>query len=198
MTLDLFIASALFGLLPESLFFTLFISTCKGLKNRRLQVFVSVFILTCIVTWFVAFNIYYHIIIVACVYGIMFIFWKSHFIDIFLFSLALITLLICDVFCMAIALGLHNLGFSDYVSYLIALILNRALIFVILFMLRRPLRKLTKAYYNVWDRKDGSRIKSITVRNISVIILNVTIIAFLLFFSLYVSVNQESGSVLFQ
>jgi len=99
---------------------------------------------------------------------------------------------------MAIALGLHNLGFSDYVSYLIALILNRALIFVILFMLRRPLRKLTKAYYNVWDRKDGSRIKSITVRNISVIILNVTIIAFLLFFSLYVSVNQESGSVLFQ
>lgn len=167
MNLLFIMASILFGLLPESLYFALYIINSKQIRERRVLLFVLIFAANLLLSAFLAYNIWYHVLFIAAIFGIMRLLHKAQLIDIFLITSS--------------ALILALLGFICYFSipnYWIALIVNRFGLFLFILLSRTILPKLYKAYCSMWNRKPGAKIKSITVRNISCIVLNLLLVMF--------------------
>jgi len=128
------------------------------------MLFGLIFGVNLILSVFLAFSIWYHVLFMFSMYGILWWLYKSHIIDVFLVTVS--------------ALILAVLGYACYFlisDYWVAATVNRISLFVILTVFRRQWNFLYTVYKSVWDRKPGAKIKSITVRNVSCIVLNLLI-----------------------
>ena len=91
---------------------------------------------------------------------------KAQITDIFLFVYASIVLILISIFSYFIVYFTVN-------NYTVALILNRILMFSYLIFNRDKLSCRYKKFYSTWNRhNDPNKIKSLTLRNVSVIITN--------------------------
>lgn len=155
------LTSILFGLLPESIYFTFFLIYAKQIKEKRGLLFGLIFSSNLILSAFFAFNVWYHILFVFVIYLIIWIIYKAQLIDIFVISCSILIMSILGLICYY---GISN--------YWIAAIINRILMFTILILLKNKLHYLYKQYCSLWNRTPNAKIKSITIRNTSIIILN--------------------------
>ena len=155
------LTSILFGLLPESAYFTLLFICAKNIKAKRLMLFGLVFAANVLCGALFAFSLWYHFAFMLSMYGILWLLYRSHFIDVFLITLSCLIVVALSAICY--------FAISDY---WMAAAVNRIAVLAVPLLLRRKIRQLYSAYLSVWDRKPGARVKSITVRNISCIILN--------------------------
>lgn len=155
------LASVFLGLIPEAIYFTLFLTYAKELKTRRALLFCMTLAASLIFSAFLSYTVWYHAALLAAMYLIMRLLYKSEIIDIFLIAAESIILVILGLACYFLI-----------PNYAVALAVNRIAMFVVLFALKDRIRQWYWAYREVWNRREKTKIKSITVRNISVIALN--------------------------
>lgn len=158
------------GQIPEALYFALFMIFAKKLKTKR-----TLFIILMVVEYVLLLNIapfstIPKIIYIALSYVIMKMLYKSktQIIDIFLLILAVIIL----GFVSVPLLFLNNVINNIYITCLI----SKIILFILLFTFKNELNKFYEIYYHHWNRNDKEKrkIKSLTVRNISVVAFNIT------------------------
>lgn len=161
-----FLLSIVLGLIPEVLYFTLFLIYTKNLKEKKVKLFLLIAIAYLINISLCEYNVIYNVIFVGLVYIILKMLYKkkTQIIDIFLimFACCYLTLLSCLVFFA-----------KDSTSYYICYSINRILLFVP-FIFRNNFNNLYRKYYSLWNRNYEHKkpIKSITIRNISLILIN--------------------------
>ena len=104
------------------------------------------------------------------------ILYKSHISELFIFSILFAWIAITSYFAYAIA------G-----NGIIGMVIQRSCMFGV-FALRGKFNGWYKSYRELWNRRDDNRIKSITLRNISLIFLN----AFIVFMNFFLIFLQNS------
>lgn len=154
--------------LLEPIYFSLFLIIGKDLKNKRI-------LLTCIMIFeyimlkqFIHFNVAFQFIYTFMSFVNLKVLYreKAQITDIFLFAIASIILIVLSIFT-------YMTSKITYDNYFISLIINRILLFLFLYLSRNKIRKLYKKFYSHWNRHNNPKaIKSLTLRNISIIIFN--------------------------
>lgn len=155
--------------LLEPIYFSLFLIVGKDLKKKRL-------LLTCIMifeyimlTNIIEFNVWFQFIYTFLSFINLKVLYKekAQITDIFLFAAASIILILLSMLTYITALYTYN-------NYMVSLIINRILMFCFIFLFRKQIRKLYKEFYSLWNRHSKpNKIKSLTLRNISIISFNV-------------------------
>lgn len=166
------LVSILLGLIPEVLFFTLFITYAKGIKEKRIKLFLLISIAYIICIFIKRYKVFYYCLFIILVYCILKYLYKNktQIIDIFIINLGFNYLCITSYVCF---LFLEN----DLSNYYYLYVIERIVLFGI-FIFRKSFNDLYKKYCSLWNRNDNIKrpIKSITLRNISLITLNIGIV----------------------
>lgn len=163
-----YVISILLGLLPEVLYFTLFLTYTKKLENKRIKLFflIAISYFLCILVQ--SFQILFYILLIALIYIALRLLYKKkiQIIDVFIISLAYFWV----VFLSFIMIFFLN---DNYSNYWLLYTMNRILLFIP-FIFKNKFNNIYKKYYSLWNRNDKQKrpIKSITLRNISLILLN--------------------------
>lgn len=160
--------SILLGMIPEGLFFTLFLIYTKNLKDKRIKLFLLISLAYILCMFINRYKIIYYIFFIIFIYIILKYLYKNktQIIDIFVISIIYLYLTLISVICFSFVKEELN-------NYWIAMIINR-LMLIIPFIFKNKFNFWYKRYCGLWNRNDKVKkpIKSITLRNISLIILN--------------------------
>ena len=166
-----FLMSFILGLLPEVLFFTIFLINTKNIKKKKIKLFISISLIYLILVLFKNYQIINYIMFLVLIYLALKILYKkeTQIIDFFIFSISYIYVFIISYICFKfVGDNLEN--------YWTMFIIDRALLFVP-FIFKSKFNLLYKKYCSLWNRNYEKKqpIKSITLRNISLISLNIFI-----------------------
>lgn len=167
-----FVLSLLLGAIPDTLYYYLYLTRIKDIKNRRLVLFLLILAGYILFFMIIRFNLYLYLAFYVYLYLVLkFVIKKADITDFFL-------LLFIDVYCM----GISAILYFSISNYFLALIISKILIFVPL-IFKDKLKKLYQTYRKLWNKSNNKerKTKSITLRNISLIILNVIIVLTYLF-----------------
>lgn len=152
----------------EAIYFSLFLIIGKGIKNKRL-LFIGIMVFEYLMlTNLIEFNVWLHLIYIFLTYVNLKVLYreKAQITDIFLFAVASLVLI-------AISALSYGIVYITVRKYFVALILNRILLFLFLYFARNLIRSKYKVFCSLWNRHSTpSKIKSLTLRNISIIIFN--------------------------
>ena len=152
----------------EAIYFSAFLLLGKKIKEKRL-LFTGVMIFEYLMlTNFIEYNVWFQFIYTFMSYINLKVLYKekAQITDIFLFaSASLILMAICGVSYFVV--------FFTIKQYLVALILSRVLMFLFLFVFKEKINGVYKNIYELWNRHNyKGKLKSLTVRNISIILFN--------------------------
>lgn len=163
-----YLVSILLGLIPEVLYFTLFLSYTKNLKEKRIKLFILIAIAYFICILVQSFQILFYFLLIFLMFLVLKLLYKekTQIIDIFIISLSYFWVVFLS-FIMIFFLK------DNYSNYWILYAINRIALFLP-FIFCNKFNLLYKKYYSLWNRNDNEKrpIKSITLRNISLILLN--------------------------
>lgn len=163
--------SLVLGMLPEVLYFTLFLINTKKIKDKKFKLFIGISIAYIICIMISRFKIVYYVSFIFLLYLILKILYKdkAQIIDVFVISISTMYLSLTSYLCFKAVT-------NNYIVYYIMLILHRIILFIP-FLFKNNFFKLYKTYCSLWNRDDSRKrhIKSLTLRNISLISLNVFI-----------------------
>lgn len=152
----------------EAVFFAVFLLIGKNIKEKRIR-FVFIMILEyLLLKHFIKFSVNFQIAYTFMSYVNLKVLYKekTQITDIFLFTSGSLILILVSLISYAIV-------YFTFRQYLIALILNRILLFLVLILFKNKIRKLYKEFYSLWNRHNfPNKIKSLTLRNISIIAFN--------------------------
>lgn len=152
----------------EAIYFSIFIIIGKDLRHKRILFLCIMIFEYLMLTKIIEFNVYFQFIYTFLTYVNLKVLYKekAQITDIFLFASASIILIFLSMFTYLTAL-------YTYKNYFISLIINRILLFTFLFIFRNKIRNIYKNFYLLWNRhKNPNKIKSLTLRNISIIFFN--------------------------
>lgn len=165
------IISILFGMIPEVTYFTLFLIYTKDLKEKKVLLWFLIAIDYILCIMIIRHKVLYYIAFIFFIYLILKLLYKkkAQITDIFIFGISTIYLSLISFIC-SLFVG------ENYTIYYIMSAINRILLFVP-FIFRKYFNILYKKYYSLWNRKYDKKqpIKSITLRNISLISFNIFI-----------------------
>ncbi len=163
-----YLLSILLGLLPEVLYFTLFLIYTKNLKEKKIKLFLLIGIAYFLCMLIQQYNFIFYVLHLFTFYAILKFLYKNkiQLIDVFIIVLPCLWLSI-------LSFVLINFTKNDLSNYVFIYIIQRLLMFAP-FVFRQKFNFYYKKYCNLWNRNDKERrpIKSITLRNISLILLN--------------------------
>lgn len=161
-----FLISILLGVVPEAVFLALLFCHARRLETRRFMLclgFVTVdVVLSCLFT----FSVWLHASLIAAMYVVAAGLHKSELIDTFVIVCGILIIAITGVAC-----------FFLIPNYWAAFAANRVLLFGVLWLGRKHWHPWYLKYRYLWNRRDDGRIKAITLRNISLIALNLMLYA---------------------
>lgn len=175
MTCQVILLSILLGLLPEGIFFAWFVIGAKRMKkNEAIHFAVFSIAMFVIVGTILSYSIWFYLFIIVALYISLKVLCKStEFLDLFLLTIPFLLFGIAGYPCYYLAEILP----SWLPPNLTTLIINRLVIIIILSALYPHLNKWYNAYKRLWNRHKDNKIKSITIRNISILLCNVLIMA---------------------
>lgn len=158
------ILSVLFGIIPEAIFFTYFFVKAKDITDtkRRWMLFIAILLIHIASSAILSFSVWFHIVFIFGMWLAAHFICGSEIIDVFLF-----------VFFGLIVTLLGFICYYAIPNYWIALAINRVMMLFMVFYPKSIWRNLYKTYRDLWNRRDDGRIKSITLRNISLITFNI-------------------------
>lgn len=163
-----YLISILLGLIPEVLYFTMFLTCTKNIKEKKIRLFLFMSIIYFICMLVQQYQIIYYVLFIGLVYLLLKILYKdkTQIIDVFIISLSTIYLTLSS-FIPSLFIK------EDLSNYYICYIFCRILLFII-FIFKNKFNILYNKYRSLWNRKNEIKrpIKSITLRNISLITLN--------------------------
>lgn len=152
----------------EAIYFSMFLLIGKNIKEKRL-LFTFIMILEYLMlTNFIEYDVLFQLIYTFMSYINLKVLYKekAQITDIFLFAAgSLILMAICGISYFAV--------FFTIKEYIIALLISRILMFLFLFIFKNNINKTYKKVYELWNRHNyKGKLKSLTVRNISIILFN--------------------------
>ena len=159
-----FLVSIVLGLLPEILYFSLFLIYTKNIKEKKLKLFMLLAIGYILLIMICRYQFIFYLAYVVYSYVILKLLYKSQIIDFFVFSIATSYLTIISF-----------LMYNIIENYWLAYIINRLLL-ILPFVFKKYFNKLYLTYRSLWNRNDNAKIKSLTVRNCSLLFINICII----------------------
>ena len=158
----------------EAIYFAMFLLIGKNIKNKKL-LFIGIMVFEYVMlTNFIEFNVWFQLIYTFMSFVNLKVLYreKAQITDIFLFMVASLTLIFVS-FISYMPFHIITKGNVELREYLVALFLNRALLGLILIAGRNLIRNNYKKFCSLWNRHAiPNQIKSLTLRNISVIIFN--------------------------
>lgn len=170
-------------LLPEVIYFTLFLVYTKNYNVKKLLLFILLLIGYIILKFIFPLNIYFQIIFTLYVPIVLKFIYKNkfHVSDLFVFVYASISLIVISLITYPVSLIFNN--------YLLAYFLNRICMFLFIFLARKKLNKYYVWIIKQWNRnyEKPNRVKAITIRQICVISLNVMI--YILYLGVVYNIN---------
>lgn len=178
------IMSFIFRAVPDILYFTCFIIYTYKIKNKRKILFFLIGVSYILLIMMIRHQIIYYIAFILSIYCILKLLYKNMIqkIDIFVISLSSVYLTIISCIC-SIFIN------QSIIIYYSLLLINKLLLFLP-FLFREKFNILYEKYRKLWNRNDKEKrfIKSITLRNVSLIsvnlfilLLNITIVNILSF-----------------
>lgn len=158
------------GQIPEAIFLALFMIFAKALPKKVPYIVIMIVEYVLLLNIF-PYNWYFHISLTIVTFLTLKVFYreKSQITDIFILLVAYIVLMITSAICFIVCGG----------NALIATILNRVIIFGLLFCFRNKLYNIQKLYKKFWNRSNEPKaIKSTTFRSLNVVIFNAMFVIF--------------------
>lgn len=156
------------GMLPEILYLTKFMEYCKRITEHRIKFFIFMTLAYILCILISQYKTLYYLVFIFLAYFIMKIIYKEkvQIIDIFVFSICLMYLTLISFICAYFIK-------DDLSNYYTMLIINRVTL-IIPFIFKDKFYILYDKYKKMWNRNDKEKrpIKSITLRNTSLILLN--------------------------
>lgn len=152
----------------EAIYFALFLIYGKDLKEKRVLFICLMVFQYLALKFFIQYNIWFQILYTFITYlDLKFLYKeKAQITDIFLFMASSIFLILVGIICV-------QFRFATRISYFATLIINRTMLFVLFLLIRNKIRPVYVKFYKKWNRhKDKTKIKSLTLRNISIIVFN--------------------------
>ena len=163
-----YLISILLGLVPEVLFLTLFLSYTKNLKDKRIMLFLCISISYFISMLIQQYKTIFYVLFIFLLYASLKIVYrkKTQIIDLFVASIPFMWISILSYLCFILLK-------DDMSNYYTLYIIDRIVLFIPL-IFNKHYNKYYKIYCKMWNRNDNEKrpIKSITLRNISLILLN--------------------------
>lgn len=160
-----FLVSIVLGLLPEVLYFSLFLIYTKNIKEKKLKLFMLLAIGYILLIMICRYQLLLYIIYIIYSYIILKLLYKSQIIDFFICSIGLTYMTIVS-YLLFLIIG------SNYIVYYI---IARITLFSI-FAFRKYFNKLYLRYRKMWNRNDKEKFKSLTIRNMSLLFVNTMIL----------------------
>ena len=162
------------GQIPEAIYFALFMIFAKELKTKRTLFVLFMVFEYLALKYFIKFDVLFQLLYTIMTFSNLKVLYKDKAIitDIFVFMGASLLL----IFASILSYVPTNILIKDiYVAFYVALTINRIIMFGSLVLLKNRLPKLYKNYRFFWNRhRDKSvKIRSLTLRNISIILFNV-------------------------
>lgn len=152
----------------EPLYFSLFLIYGKNLKHKRLLLTFIMIFEYIMLTYIFPFNVWLQFIYTFITFVNLKVIYreKAQITDIFLFGVASIILIILSIVCYLLVL-------CTIKNYYVAMIINRILLFSFVLLFKDRIKILYKKFCSLWNRHNNPKtIKSLTLRNISVIVFN--------------------------
>lgn len=166
-----YVVGILFGLIPEVLFITLFLTFVKNIKQKRTMLFILISISYILTIFIKQYRILFYVIFIFLIFASLKITYKkkSQIIDLFVGSISFMWIAIISYICFLFLK-------EDLSNYYLLYAIDRIVLFIPL-IFRKQLNMLYKQYCKLWNRNDKEKrpIKSITLRNISLLVVNITI-----------------------
>ena len=163
---ELFVTYVL-GALPEAIYFSLFLILSKGLKQKRLLFTILMYLEYVLLKMLISYDVWFQIAYTFMILLVLKVIYKdkAEIIDIFAFTASSILLILISIISYSVTMLVFN-------NYTVAYIINRLFLFGILYLLRNKLNPLYERFRKLWNRKPNQKVRSLTVRNVSVIIFN--------------------------
>ena len=170
-----FLISILLGAIPDVLYYYLYITKIKEIKSRRMILFILMLLNYIIFNMILRYNLYLYLLYDVMMFTLIKLLYKSEINDFFL-------VLFIDIYYIF----LSSSCFFLIPNYAVALLASKIFMFLPL-IYKNKIINLYKSYCKMWNRNDNAKypIKSLTLRNISLISLN-AIVIILDFFLLYI------------
>lgn len=152
----------------EAVYFSLFLIIGKNIKNKRLLLIGIMIFEYLALKHFIHFNVWFQLAYTFMSFVNLKVLYKekAQVTDIFLFMVASVILILLSVFTYMTAL-------YTYKDYFISLVLNRLLLFGIILIFKNFIREKYKSFCSLWNRHNKpNKIRSLTLRNISIIVFN--------------------------
>ena len=158
------IGDMLLGMLPEVVYFYVFIKNILKINNKKVLLFIAVLVIYLITIMLEGYNLYLYITFYILLYIALKLFKKINITDFFLIIYLEIYLFITSCVCYYLI-----------PNYIVAYIVNRISLFLPL-LIKNKLINLYGKYKKYWNRNEKAPIKSLTLRNISILFINFLII----------------------
>lgn len=168
-----FLISILIGIIPDVIFLTFFITQVKDEKEKRFTTLILILISYVLCFTIKRYNVLYYALSVGLIYGVLKGIYKEKIklMDIIIITLAEAYILTCSYISFKI--------FGNQMEYYyLALIIDKILILLPLLFSKKT-NQIYKRYQQLWDRNSipNRNIKSITVRNLSIVGLCIVFMA---------------------
>ena len=160
-----FAISLLLGMMPEVLYLTIFISKYKKLEKNRIKLFLLLAVGYVLLVMISQYKLIFYICYIAYSYIVLKLVTKTHIIDLFMNSIAYAFMTLLSYFCYYL-----------FKNYWMAFSINRTILLLSPLLLGELIRKFYCYYQTLWDVKREAKIKSITVRNVSLLVINMLIL----------------------
>lgn len=159
----------LLGLLPEALYFSLFMIFTKKIKNKIIP-FISLMVVEYILLFtFLRNTVFSHVLFFITTYCMLKTFYKEkcQITDVFTLSIASLIMIISSMI-------LYFIIWKTINSYIVYVILHRVVLFIILMLLKNKLPKLQLLYNALWNKSETKKkMKSTTFRSLNLVIFNI-------------------------
>lgn len=157
----------LLGQIPEAIFFALFMIYAKGIKEKRVLFTILMIIEYLLLKYSFPFNWIFQIGYMVTTFLTLKVLYreKSQITDVFILLISYIVMIISSAICFLI--------FRP--NTLLAVIINRIILFVLIFVFKDKLINIQKLYKRLWNRTSNSnnKIKSTTFRSLNIVIFNI-------------------------
>lgn len=152
----------------EAVYFSLFLIIGKNIKEKRLLLICIMIFEYLMLKHFIKYDVWFQLIYTFMSFVNLKVLYKekAQITDIFLFATSSIILIITSIVC-------YGLIYITIHKYIWVLIINRPLIFAILYFGKNIIRNGYKEFCSLWNRHNNNKkIRSLTLRNISIISFN--------------------------
>ena len=163
-----FIISLLLGMLPEVIYITAMTSYLEGIKTKRIRLFLLNCLGYIVLIMICRFELLFYIAYIIYLYWVLKLNFKVHITSFFMISVVFSSIAWVSFIC------------SFWSNYYVGYIISRFML-VILYLCRDSFYILYRRYKACWNRNTTHKIKSLTLRNCSLVFINITIIVFNVF-----------------